>query len=69
METGSYLELNSPTDCKLYNPAGKIITEVEPQGSEPQLAPGPNEISFTCEPTGNVRPRARVTIICQDDPL
>jgi hypothetical protein len=69
MESGGYIEFNSPADCKHYNKDGGIIAEVKPQGDVPKLAPGANEISFKCEPTGDARPRARITVICQDDPL
>jgi len=69
MESGSYLEFNSPADCKLYNKDGGIIGEVKPQANVPELVSGTNEISFQCESTGEIRPRARVTVICQGDPL
>ena len=69
MDGGSYIEFNSPTDCKHYGKDGGVIGEVKPQGDVPELAPGANEISFKCEPAGELRPRARVTVVCQDDPL
>jgi hypothetical protein len=69
METGSYLEFNSPADCKLYNKDGGQIGDVKLQGDVPPLDAGANQISFKCEPTGEVHPRARVTVICQGDPL
>jgi len=69
MESGSYIEFNSPTDCKHYSKEGGLIGDVTPQGDVPQLTAGTNEASFRCEPTGDVRPRARVTVISQGDPL
>jgi len=69
MESGSYIEFNSPTDCKHCSKEGAVIAEVKPQGDVPQLAPGVNEISFRCDSPSEVNPRARVTVISQGDPL
>lgn len=69
MESGSYIEFNSPTDCKHYSKEGGLIGDVTPQGDVPQLTAGTNEASFKCEPTGDVRPRARVMVISQGEPL
>ena len=35
ISSGSYLELNSPTDCKLFGPKGEVLAEVKPQGPLP----------------------------------
>jgi hypothetical protein len=69
MESGSYIEFNSPVDCKHFSKEGAVVAEVKPQGDVPELAPGVNEIAFRCDPTGEVNPRARVTVISQGDPL
>lgn len=62
METGSYLEYNGPTDCKLYGRVGKLISEVTPQGEAPTLEPGDNAVQFNCDGTPGVSSRARVTV-------
>jgi len=64
MESGSYLEFRSMTDCKLYDPTGRLIADVRPQGAVPALATGENKVAFACEPPVNgVSPRAHVTVI------
>lgn len=69
IRSGSYLEFRSASDCKLYGPKGELVAEVRPQGGMPDLEPGENELSFTCEgpPEGN--PRARVTVISHGEPF
>ncbi len=69
METGSYLELRSPTDCKLYARDGKLLSEVKPQGDVPVLEPGENEVTVAGEPSGAHGVRANVTIIAQGEPI
>ncbi len=67
IESGQYLEFNSPTDCKLYGPAGELIGEVTPQGDVPSLDAGENPVKFTCEPPAGLNPRAQVSVISQGD--
>ena len=69
MESGSYLEFHSPTDCKLYDPQGKVIRTVTPSGDVPSLRPGANRVVFTCDHSTGPNPRAKVTIITHGDPL
>ncbi|HSW43948.1 MAG TPA: hypothetical protein VLM89_00055 [Phycisphaerae bacterium] len=70
MESGSYLEVHSPTDCRLYGTDGKQIAEVKPQGDMPELHTGKsNELRFTCEGPEGVRPRMRVTSFCEGKPF
>ena len=63
IESGSYLEFYSMDDCKLYGPKGELISKVEPQGQLPTLEAGDNKITFDCDVSPNVSPRARVTMI------
>jgi len=63
METGSYLEFSSPTDCRHYGPKGELIAEVKPQGDVPLVEGGTNRFRFGCEGPTDVKPRARVTVI------
>ena len=67
IESGQYLEFRSPTDCKLYGPAGEALGDVIPQGDAPLLETGENPIKFTCEPLAGLNPRAHVTVISQGD--
>lgn len=67
MESGSWLEFNSLSDCKLYAPNGELIREVEPRGDVPMLSPGGNKVEFDCEVSPSVTPRVKVTIIASGD--
>lgn len=69
IESGSYLEFNSMTDCKLYGPKGELIGEVTPQGQVPMLEPGDNTVEFRCNGPDGVTPRARVTVISRGNAL
>ena len=69
LDTGSYLEFNSTSDCKVYGPEGELLYEVEPVGEVPVLEEGDNAVSFDCDKQGDVIPRARVTTISQGEPI
>jgi hypothetical protein len=69
IKTGSYLEFRSMSDCKLYDPAGKLIGEVRPQGEAPELAAGENQVEFACDAPRGVSARAYVTVISLGEPL
>lgn len=69
MESGSYLELLGPQDCKLYGPKGELLAEVTPEGAIPTLQADDNEVRFTCGEASGRRARARVTVISQGPPL
>jgi len=63
IESGYYLEFHSMSDCRLYGHRGELICEVVPQGEVPVLEEGDNEVRLTCDASGNVSARAKVTII------
>lgn len=63
LESGCYLEFNSLTDCKLYDPNGVMLRELKPEGEVPILTPGENKITFVCEALRGYNPRAIVTTI------
>ena len=67
MESGSYLEFKSLTDCKLFGPAGELLCDVSPQGDVPVLEPDDNRIKFACEPPAGLNPRARISVISHGD--
>jgi hypothetical protein len=69
LDTGSYLEFNSISDCRVYGPEGELLCEVEPIGEVPVLDEGENELSFYCDAPGDVIPRARITTISRGEPL
>ncbi|MFC1718988.1 hypothetical protein ACFL6S_35380, partial [Candidatus Poribacteria bacterium] len=69
IETGSYLEFYSMSDCKLYGPQGELISEVTPQSEAPILEEGDNQVKFACDVSPNVSGRANVTIISKDKPI
>ena len=62
LETGSYIEFNSPTDCKVYKKDGNLIGELNPQGDVPTLAAGANQLEFRCDAQAGIIPRTRVTV-------
>jgi hypothetical protein len=69
IETGSYLECHSPTDCRLFGPRGEPIRAVKPEGAIPLLEVGDNEIHFECQTPSGQKCRARVTVILEGEPL
>jgi len=69
MESGSYLEFYSTSECKLYGPKGELLAEVTPQGEIPNIESGTNSISFTADGPVDVSARANVTVISYDKPL
>ena len=70
MESGSYLEFNSPTACTLYSPEGKVLADVKPMGGMPELRGGvAGELQFSCEGPANARPRVRVTTFTLGAPI
>lgn len=69
LESGQYIEFNSPSDCKLYDERGALIAEVIPQGDVPMLMTGENAITFTCQPQEGYSARAEITVICSGEPL
>jgi hypothetical protein len=70
IETGCYLEFRPPSDCRLYDPTGKLLSVVRPEGEAPTLTAGANRVTFRCDaPGGPNHPRARVTVMSQGEPL
>ena len=69
IESGCYLELRSPRDCKLYGPKGELVADVTPEGDVPVLEPGENRVEFQCECDDGLRPRAYVSVVSQGDVL
>ena len=69
MESGNYLEFNSPGDCNIYGQDGNVLEEVKVKDAIPELAAGANALHFACERAAEVRPRVRITTITAGSPL
>jgi hypothetical protein len=70
MESGSYLELYSPGNCKVYGSDGSLLQEVKVAGDIPEMAAGANALGFACERSANeVNPRVQVTTFTSGTPL
>jgi hypothetical protein len=69
MESGSYLEFNSSTDCKVFGPDGGFLQDVKVTGEVPTLIAGINQLRFACEETPGLTPRVRVTVSTIGEPL
>ena len=69
MESGSYLELNSPDDCKAFGPDGNLLQEVKLAGEVPALSAGANPLRFACDSEPAVNLRVRVTTFTAGPPL
>jgi len=69
LKSGSWLEANGPDDCKVYDSRGEPIGSVTPRGRWPMLQPGPNGLSFACEPGDGPTPRAELTVFCLGEEL
>ncbi len=61
IESGSYLEFNSPEDCKVFAPDGGFLQDVKITARVPTLATGTNQMRFGCDAIARVNPRVRIT--------
>jgi hypothetical protein len=69
LESGSWIEGNSPDDCAAYGPKGEPLGKVSPRGDWPVLGSGVTALQFSCESGSAPKPRARVTVFAQGEPL
>jgi len=69
LESGQYLEVESPTECRLRDERGEVLQTLTPQGALPTLAPGENKVTFSCDPPEGRPARIKVTLITQGEPL
>ena len=69
LESGQYIEFESPADCALYDERGEVLERLAPEGEVPLLNPGDNTISFTGQGPEGYRTRASVTLISLGEPL
>jgi hypothetical protein len=69
IETGSYLEFRSMSDCKLYGPQGQLLHDVRIAGEIPAMQEGENHVEFICKTPAGANSRANVTVITQGESL
>ena len=69
LESGMYIEFESPGDCRLYDERGRLLQWLQPQGDVPRLVSKDNTITLTCQGTEGFRSRAEVTVITEGLPL
>ena len=69
LESGQYIEVESPADCNLRDERGEVLQAVTPQGKLPALAPGASKVTFSCDPPEGRPARVKVTVITQGAPL
>lgn len=69
LESGEYIEFESPSNCRHYRENGELIAYVTPRGTHPMLDHGENMAIFSCKPEGNGKVRAKVTFICTGKPI
>lgn len=68
LDSGSYIEFVSMTDCKVYSSNGDLIGDVKPVGEVPVLEAGKNMIDYNCEVPGGDG-RVEVTVIGRGKPV
>jgi hypothetical protein len=69
LESGQFIEYEGPADCRWHDERGAILQRITPQGDAPELTPGENPVSFTCDGPQGHNTRAKVTVITQGPPL
>jgi hypothetical protein len=69
LESGSYLEMESASACRLYDERGALVRRVDVRGDVPLLASGKSAVQFACEGPKGRTARAKVTIITCGEPL
>lgn len=69
LESGCYLEMTSPADCKVYGPKGEMKTGLKLEGEICVLEPGENEVRFSCGTSEGGQARANVTIVTEGAPV
>lgn len=69
LETGSYLELSAPDDCKVYDARGNCLQDVAITGAVPVLAAGENVLALHADTQAGATARARVTVMMYGEPL
>ena len=69
LRSGSYVELESAADCRVYDARCDLLERVEIEGDLPVLDQGENRVSFTCEGPAGLPARADVTVVASGPEL
>jgi len=69
LASGSWIEGNGPDDCTVYGPKGEPLGKVSPRGDWPVLRSGVTPLKFSCEPSADPKPRARLTVFAHGETL
>ena len=62
LPSGSYLELESSTDCRVYDARCELLERIRLPDDLPSLRSGENQVTFTCPEPEGFEARASVTI-------
>jgi hypothetical protein len=68
LKPDEYLEADFAGRCRHFDPNGAVLGEVKPQG-DLRLAPGDNQVRFSCVQAAATSPRAEVTLSLRGEPL
>jgi hypothetical protein len=69
LASGSWIECNGPDECAVYGPKGESLGKVTPRGEWPMLKSGVTPMTFSCERSEGLEPRACVTIFNHGEEL
>ena len=65
LESGSYLEFESESECRLYDERGRLVGQIQPRGESPLLVSGENRVTWSCQSPPGYRARANLALISQ----
>ena len=69
LESGQYIEFESPSECTVYGEGGDVLGRIAPEGDVPLLTRGDNAVAFTGVGAEEYRIRASVTVVGMGEPL
>jgi len=69
LRSGSYIELASKVDCRVYDQRCELLERIRLPDDLPQLRSGENQITFACPEPEGFQARTSVTIIAQGLPF
>jgi hypothetical protein len=69
LDSGMYIEFESPDDCRVYDERGNTVRRLHPKGAAPVVPTGQSQFAFSCESTDGFRSRAEITVITCGTPF